>query len=63
MQTAANFKKARKEALLTQGELAKRLGVKQQTVSYWETGKRAIPVDKAVEASRILGKVIIPNVL
>ena len=62
-QTAANLKNARINSKMLQAELAAKLHVNQQTISHWETGKRGIPLDKAVEASQVLGKVIIPNIL
>lgn len=40
---------------LTQGELARRLGVAQQTLSAYETGRAEVPPDVAVLAARCLG--------
>ena len=51
-QTAANLKNARINSKMLQAELAVKLHVNQQTISHWETGRRGIPLDKAVEASQ-----------
>ncbi len=40
---------------ITQGELAKKLGVKQNTVSYWENGRRQIDIEMAKAISEIAG--------
>ena len=47
MSFAWNLKTLRTDAGLTQGELAKRIGVSQKTVSSWETG-RTDPVMKDI---------------
>lgn len=39
MSIAAAFAHARENAGLSQHEVARRLGINQATVSYWETGK------------------------
>lgn len=43
------------EPPLTQGALAKRIGVKQPTVSAWESGKTSPSVQTLVDLSRVLG--------
>lgn len=37
---STNFAAARINAGLSQGEVARRLGINQSTVSYWESGKK-----------------------
>ena len=37
-----NLKSARKECVLTQKQVADKLGVTKTAVHYWETGKRTI---------------------
>lgn len=59
-----NLKLHRIKAGLTQFELAKRLGVKERVITFWETGRREPHIDQAVEIARILEaepKEIFPN--
>ena len=39
----------------TRGDLAKRLGVSQQTAGKWLNGKTSMPFDKVVEAADSMG--------
>lgn len=39
---------------ISQAALAKELGVATSTVNNWETGKNKMPVDKALEACKVL---------
>lgn len=48
-------KAARKQAKLTQAELAKRVGVSQQLWSDWETGKVPLTPANAMVVSKALG--------
>lgn len=41
MDLGANIKKARKQAGLTQAELAKRMEIQQRDISRWESNDRA----------------------
>lgn len=41
-----NIQKKRKESRITQEELARRISVKRNTISQWETGARRPPSDK-----------------
>lgn len=50
-----NLKGKRKDAKLSQTELGKLIGVGQQLVSFWELGKREIPVRHAKKLARVLG--------
>ena len=43
---AARLRELRTKANLTQGELSEALGVKQQTVSQWETASRSPSIDQ-----------------
>lgn len=52
------IRKARKEAKLTQRELAKHLGVSQQTIANWENGKAHPDITKILQLSRILGTTV-----
>lgn len=50
------LKRWRKQAGLTQSELAAKLGVSQNTISYWETGKAKpdiLKVERLSEALRV----------
>lgn len=49
-----NLKQIRKEAGITQEELARRLGVIQATVAHWETGRASPNVKHLVELATIL---------
>ena len=48
----------RKEQKLTQSELGEKLGVKNKTVSRWETGTYMPPVEILEELSRLYGLTI-----
>jgi transcriptional regulator with XRE-family HTH domain len=52
------FKKKRKEAGLTQKELAFKIGIDQSTISKWEMGKHPIPewVNKLIELMQLIKK-------
>lgn len=50
--TANRLKKLRKDSQLSQNDLAKRLGVRRETVAQWERGENA-PTRKLDELSRI----------
>lgn len=41
---------------MPKSELADRLGVSKQTVSYWVNGSRSIPLDRAVQICDLFGK-------
>lgn len=45
----------RREAGISQMELAEILEVSSQAVSYWETGRRRMHLDDAEKAFRVLG--------
>lgn len=47
--------KLRREKGLTQTFIASKLGVKQNTVAQWESGKRNPPAAKLPELARLLG--------
>lgn len=49
------LKEIRKYLNFTQKEFAKKLGVKQNTVSYWENGKRQIDIEMAKKISGFAG--------
>jgi len=49
------LRQARRAAELTQAELADRLGVRLWMVDQWESGTRAIPVDRAEEIAAATG--------
>ena len=49
------LKEIRKYLNFTQKEFAKKLGVKQNTVSYWENGKRQIDIEMAKKISEFAG--------
>lgn len=53
------LKAARKDAGLTQAELAQRLGSRQQFVSKYESGERRLDVIEYFEIARIIG--LIPD--
>ncbi|SHE47315.1 DNA-binding transcriptional regulator, XRE-family HTH domain [Marinitoga hydrogenitolerans DSM 16785] len=48
-----NLRRIRIENKINQRELAKKLNVTQETISYWETGKRQPTLDKLVKLSKI----------
>lgn len=49
-----NLKLCRIKAGLTQLELAKRLGVKERVICFWETGRSKPHIEQAVDIARIL---------
>ena len=49
----STLKDLRKSKRLNQTELAKRLGVSRQAVSFYETGARTLPLDCIVPLSKI----------
>lgn len=51
---AAEIRQVRTQLSLSQGQLAERLGVSQQTVSDWEKGKRLRQVHVALRLGRLL---------
>lgn len=51
---AAEIREVRTRLSLTQGELAERLGISQQTVSDWEKGQRLRQVHVALRLARVL---------
>lgn len=53
---AAGFRKARKEAGLTQSELAKKAGLRQAAVSRFESGKSNPTIDMLASVAHALGK-------
>ncbi|EBX1067413.1 hypothetical protein DQ010_25370 [Salmonella enterica subsp. enterica serovar Oranienburg] len=48
-------------AIMSQSEIAKKLGVKSQAVSGWFNFTGVIPADRAIPLSRILGWKITPH--
>jgi transcriptional regulator with XRE-family HTH domain len=50
---------ARREQRLSQAALARRLGITQTAVSYWESGKRDVSLVDAVRWASALGRVIL----
>ena len=53
---ARRLKEARKEAHLTQDELANRLNVSKSTISMWENGNRIPSINITILLSRVLNK-------
>jgi DNA-binding XRE family transcriptional regulator len=51
---AAEIRQVRTRLSLTQGQLAERLGISQQTVSDWEKGQRLRQVHVALRLARFL---------
>ena len=49
------IKKQREKNRLSQVQLAQKLGVNQNTVSQWETGRSSPPVDKLIIMSDLFG--------
>lgn len=49
------LRRARKAQTLTQAQLAEQVGVNQATLARWETGKAAIPEEKAALLAALLG--------
>jgi len=54
LRVSHNLKLHRIKAGLTQLELAKRLGVKERVVTFWETGRSRPHIEQAVDIARIL---------
>lgn len=50
-----NFRKYRKQAKISQTELAHRLGISPSSVSNWEQGLNSIDIDTLFKACKILG--------
>lgn len=50
---------ARREQRLSQAALARRLGITQTAVSYWESGKRDVSLVDAVRWAGALGRVVL----
>lgn len=50
-----NLKIYRIKARLTQFELAKKLGLKERVITFWETGRSQPHIEQAVDIARILG--------
>lgn len=50
-----NLKIYRIKAGLTQFELAKKLGLKERVITFWETGRSEPHIEQAVDVARILG--------
>jgi len=55
MEIGKRIKEARKRSLLSQAELALKIGVSLQTISRWETGKRSPAVDDLQAIAEALG--------
>jgi len=51
-----DIKAARESAGISQAELAKRLGIKQQQISKWESGKQDITIGKLKKIAEAIGK-------
>lgn len=49
-----NLKLYRIKAGLTQFDLAKRLGIKERVITFWETGRSEPQIEQAVDVARIL---------
>ncbi len=49
-----HIKKFRKKKKLSQSDIAKELGIKQNTFSQWETGRRKPDVMQAIKLADIL---------
>lgn len=49
-----NLKLHRIKSGLTQFELAKKLGVKERVICFWETGRSEPHIEQAVDIARIL---------
>lgn len=54
MSFAWNLKTARTQAGLTQGELAKKVGVSQKTLSSWETGRTDPSIEETIKLCNAL---------
>ena len=55
MSIGRRIKSARKSAGMSQEALGDRLGIGKSSISDWESGKRAIPIDTVEQISEILG--------
>lgn len=53
MKYVNNLKDLRKEAGLTQDELAKKIGISKRTLAYWEKGENNIKAEKANELAKL----------
>lgn len=53
-----HIKKFRKKEKLSQSDIAKELGIKQNTFSQWETGRRKPDVMQAIKLADILGTTV-----
>jgi transcriptional regulator with XRE-family HTH domain len=51
--TRAEFRRIRLSLGLTQAALAKKLGVKRNTVSRWETGELTLPIMAALSVTQL----------
>jgi transcriptional regulator with XRE-family HTH domain len=51
----ARISAARKDSGITQVQLARTMGVSQQTVASWEVGRRGVPVSNLPLLARTLG--------
>ncbi len=49
----SKFKKQREQNNITQKELAKKIGVTETLVGFWENGKRELPVRHAKKIAKI----------
>jgi len=49
------LKEIRLNKRITQVELAKRVGIRQQTISHYETGRAKPSLDVAVKLAKVLG--------
>ena len=49
-----NLKLCRIKAGLTQFELARRLGLKERVICFWETGRSEPHIEQAVDIARVL---------
>lgn len=51
------FKKARRQLLLTQTQLAQSLGLSRPTVSYYENGHSDVPISVQLAIDQLLSKI------
>jgi len=54
LRVSHNLKLHRIKAGLTQLELARRLGVKERVITFWETGRSQPHIEQAVDIAKIL---------
>jgi len=54
LKVSHNLKLHRIKAGLTQLELARRLGVKERVITFWETGRSEPHIEQAVDIARVL---------